>query len=196
MDTPRVLIVEDEPRYRATLVDMVRVLGFDPHPAGAAERALHMAAQTQYSLAIIDLNLPGMGGLELLEKLHADHPTLRAIILTGYGDLEAAQKAIRLDVVDFLTKPCPMGLLEEALGRAWRLALPGPTVAPPVENAPDMEPQDQSNKEDTTSLAALEKRHILDVLHQHQGNRRAAAAALGISERKLYYRLAEYGWKD
>jgi two-component system response regulator RegA len=108
------------------------------------------------------------------------------VILTGFGDLEAAKKAIRLDVVDFLTKPCSLAELETALGRASARRLQR------VDR--DSAPQSSMPAESGTPmlLEELERKHILATLQRHAGNRAETATELGISLRTLYYRLGEY----
>jgi DNA-binding NtrC family response regulator len=115
-----VLIVEDETRLREMLTRAVREMGFTPVGASTAEAALREAESRTFDILILDLNLPGMSGLDMLERLRQSQPDIQVIILTGFGDLDAARHAIRLDVVDFLTKPCALGTLEEALDRARR----------------------------------------------------------------------------
>ena len=190
-----VLIVEDEPRLREMLTRAVREMGFDPMAASTAEAALRSMEHRPADILILDLNLPGMNGMELLERLHASHPDVQVIILTGFGDLEAAKRAIHLNVVDFLTKPCALGALEEAIDRARRRRFK--TIQPELpEPDPEPEPVRQfqlPHPSDTSmSLEELEQRHILAVLEKNHGNRSATAAELGISLRKLYYRLGEY----
>ena len=104
--------------------------------------------------------------------------------VTGFGDLPHAQRAIELGVVAFLTKPCRLGELEQALDRARkRLAPPLPVLDPPPLPVPHASP---------VTLEDLERQHILSLLDQHQGNRTLTAKALGISRRTLQYRIAEY----
>src|SRR5947209_7225156 len=114
----RVLLVEDEPRLREMLLRAILEMGFEAIGTGTGEMALRVLEKQTFDTIIIDLNLPGMGGMDLLERVHERWPALQAVILTGFGDLEAAKKAIHLDVVDFLTKPCSLSELETALGRA------------------------------------------------------------------------------
>src|SRR5258708_24507291 len=83
-----------------------------------SELALKFMETQNIGIVILDLNLPGIDGIESLEKLRRRNRKVQAIILTGFGDLEAAKKAIHLDVVEFLTKPCTLGSLEVALARA------------------------------------------------------------------------------
>lgn len=176
------LIVEDEPRLRELLLRAVRDMGFPPTATRTGEEALRVMEAKAHAIVMLDLNLPGMGGLELLAILRQRWPALQAIILTGFGDLEAAKQAIHLDVVDFLTKPCPLGEIEAALDRARRRLAPMEKAALLPETA----------QAASGTMEDVEERHILAALARHQGNRSAAAAELGISVRKLYYRLAEY----
>ena len=187
-----VLIVEDELRLREMLHRAVREMGFNPTVAATGEAALREADKRQFDIAIVDLNLPGMGGLTMLERLRDSQPDVQAIVLTGFGDLDAARAAIRLDVVDFLTKPCALGALEESLDRARRRHFKATDPEPPVQPqdaqfAAATEPQPER-----LSLEELEQRHILAVLEKNDGNRTATAAELGISVRKLYYRIGQY----
>lgn len=189
-------------------------MGFEATAVGSAEQAVRVLEQKPYPVIVVDLNLPGVGGMELLQSVRTRWPATQAIILTGFGDLTAARQAIHLDVVDFLTKPCALGDLEVAIGRAFRrLQHNHPTALDPVIEPPDAAeekpqspgPLTASAQKSETSLAFaprdgseemsmedVERRTILAALEKHDGNRAATAAALGISLRKLYYRLGEY----
>ena len=90
----RVLLVEDEPRLREMLVGAMEEMHFQPAGCGSGESALRLLEQRPFDLAVIDLNLPGMSGLELFERLKQQFPKIRVIILTGFGDLETARKSI------------------------------------------------------------------------------------------------------
>jgi DNA-binding NtrC family response regulator len=177
----RVLIVEDEPRLRELLADVVPEMGFPARPSRSAEEALRILREEPVDILILDLQLPAMGGMELLEQVRREWPATQVIILTGFGDLAAAQQAIRLDVVEFLTKPCHLRDIELALDHARRrvAASSRATAAP-------------ASQERAQTLADAECRQILAALSRHGGNKTAAAAELGISRRKLHYRLAEY----
>ena len=201
----QVLLVEDESRLREMLTRAIHEMGFVPTAAPRAEAALRLLEQRGergFDILIVDLNLPGIGGLELLEQVRDRWPTTQAIILTGFGDLDAAKQAIRLDVVDFLTKPCPLGELEVALDRARnrRLKAAGvdpasltPRTDPARAAATEDDPSEgESDASAVPSLEEMEQRHILAVLEKNHGNRTATAAELGISLRKLYYRLGQY----
>lgn len=216
----RVLIVEDEPRLRSMLARAVPDMGMQVAAVASAEEALKHLAEHETDLMLVDLNLPGMTGMELLGQVREQHPDIQAVIMTGYGDLESAQDAIRMGVADFLTKPCSLGDLEQALERARKklaevralratprpstgpkpmpkveLDEPGPAVAVDVED-PGHDRKDDSPDGDQSprpsTLAEYERMHILEALKRHGGNRNETANELGISVRTLYYRLAEY----
>ncbi len=210
---PSVLVVDDEQRLREVLVRGIVQMGFDCTGSPHGEDALRQMQDRPRGVVIIDLNLPGIDGMSLFEKLRRGWPAVQVIVLTGFGDLDSAKHAIRLDVVDFLTKPTHLGELEQALTRAWQriddaagldaVQLPTPSVD---ELALDLQDDSQAGTsalgdfaihegalpQPGQSLDVLERKHILDTLARHDGNRRDTADALGISLRTLYYRLSQY----
>jgi DNA-binding NtrC family response regulator len=189
------LLVEDETRLRDMLTRAIHEMGFAPTAVAQAEPALRLMESRPFDILVVDLNLPGIGGLEFLELVHARWPTAQGIVLTGFGDLDAARQAIRLDVVDFLTKPCPLGELEVALDRARnrRLQAAGGDAGRAIDLSEPATPgADAPPAGATPSLEEMEQRHILAVLEKNHGNRTITASELGISLRKLYYRLGQY----
>ncbi len=179
----RVLVVEDEPRLRELLDRALVGWGFEVAAARSAEEAIRLTAAGPADIAVLDLNLPGMDGLELLGRLREKTPGLQAIILTGFASVEAAKQAVHLDVVEFLTKPCHLGELEKALDRAVRRLPAQYPQAAAVGGAIAVEGM---------TLHEVERQHILAALERHNGNRTATAVELGISRRTLYYKLEEY----
>jgi DNA-binding NtrC family response regulator len=179
---PCVLIVEDEKRLRELLVDVLPEMGCEPLAARSAEEAIKLIERHPPQIALLDLNLPGMSGLELLENLRRRFPLLQSIIMTGFGDLESARAALRLEAVEFLTKPFHLSDIEQALGKARRRLVTAMQPADRIDIAP--EPR---------TLAQAEREMILQALERHAGNRTAAARELGISRRTMHYKLKEYG---
>lgn len=180
----RVLIVEDEPRMRELLQRAVTGWGFDAVAARSGEEAIRLNDAKPFEIAILDLNLPIMDGLEALGRLREKAPSLQAIVLTGFASIDAAKRAVHLDVVEFLTKPCHLGELEQALDRALRRMAPTP---PEVLDQPDL-PVPAAG----VTLEEVERQHIISALYRNNGNRTATARELGISRRTLYYKLEEY----
>ena len=177
--TPRVLVVEDEPRLRDLLVDVLPEMGFAATAVRSGEDALRAMAASVHPIVLLDLHLPGVGGMDVFAEVRRRWPDTQVIVLTAYGDLAAAQGAIRLGVADFLTKPFHLNDVEAALERARRRMTEAlPAEPPPQEPTP-------------VTLAEAERAAILTALARHDGNRTAAAAELGISRRKLHYWLNE-----
>jgi DNA-binding NtrC family response regulator len=179
------LVIEDEARLRELLVDMAPDTGFTATGARSAEEAIRLMDAEPRDIVILDLNLPAMDGLEFLRQLRDRWPEAEVIILTGFGSLDAAREAIHLDVVEFLTKPCPLNQIEQALDRARRRIdadrlkrISSPPTAPAAIAGETLEEH--------------ERRLILAALDRNHGNRTATAAELGISRRTLHYRLSEY----
>lgn len=183
---PRVLVVDDEPRIVELISGVLRQWDCQVIAARSGEDGWRQVQQQAPDVAILDLNLPGMSGLDLLEKLRTLDRYVAAIILTGFGDLESAKRAIRLDVSDFLSKPFMLGELEQAIERALRRqsAMTNEKTAIEVEA--------ERAEEQAQTLEEKERKAIMDALKRNDGNRTAAAAELGISRRKLHYRLREY----
>jgi DNA-binding NtrC family response regulator len=197
--SPKVLIVEDEARLRELLLRVLPTWGFEAAAARSAEEAMRLAAADPPDILLLDLNLPGAGGLEFYKKVRERWPHIQAIVQTGFASIQAAREAIHLDVVEFLTKPASLGELEQALDRALRrLSAKPPLVLPPGGEFDDLEEPDADVPTDAPAGAAgktlheVERQHILATLSRNRGNRTATAQELGISRRTLYYKLDEY----
>jgi DNA-binding NtrC family response regulator len=198
--SPKVLIVEDEARLRDLFLRVLPGWGFEAAAARSAEEAMRLASADPPDILLLDLNLPGEGGLEFFRKLRERWPRVQAIVQTGFGSVEAAKQAIHLDVVEFLTKPASLGELERALDKALRrLSVQSPVVPNGVLGLPVDEggvsvdvPTDAPAGAAGKTLEEVERQHILAALARNRGNRTATAVELGISRRTLYYKLDEY----
>lgn len=193
----RVLVVEDEARLRQALMRAIPAMGFGPLEAGSAEEALKIMERDPCEVILLDLRLPGMNGMAFFEIVRQRWPDTQVIITTGYGNLEAAQKAVHLDAVEFLTKPCALHDMEMAIARACQRNLlatrRGKAKPALVDIAEEPAPvQAPATGAQPKSLQELERQHILAALERNGGNRTAAAQELGISRRTLHYRLKEY----
>ena len=104
----RVLIVEDDPAQRRILEELVKRFGFDALPVDGAAKGLDMLRSTTggtIELVILDLNMPGMDGMEFLERLQAIRGDLPVIVQTAQGSIETVIKAMRAGADDFVVKP-------------------------------------------------------------------------------------------
>lgn len=183
-----VLIVEDEPRYRAFLTETLRDMQCAAVGAASAREAHAAMEASPPDVLILDLNLPVVDGMTFLEQFRAMHPVAPVIIITGFGDLQSAQRAIHLGVTEFLTKPCHLGDIERAIDRARK------QIALRRESGPREHLAHAARDEDgdPRSLAVIEREAILDTLRACGGNRTAAAGRLGISRRALYNKIELY----
>lgn len=112
----RILIVEDEEKLRRVLAIQLESAGFEVETAGTAEEALRMAERA--GLVLTDLRLPGMDGLELLERLRRQNERLPVVVMTAFGSVEIAVEAMKKGAVDFLPKPFSMDHLMAVVRKA------------------------------------------------------------------------------
>lgn len=111
----RILIVEDEARIRAFLARAFEAEGFGVDVVGDGELGLARALAGHYGLVILDLMLPGLGGLDALRVLHGEKPDLPVLILSARSDLSIKLESFELGAVDYVVKPFS---LDELLARA------------------------------------------------------------------------------
>lgn len=100
-----ILIVDDEDRLRLSLSLILQKENYRVTTASSAEEALQCLQQRDYDLMFLDLNLPGMSGIDLLVEIHKRIPHMPVLILTAYAALESAVQAVRLGARDYLIKP-------------------------------------------------------------------------------------------
>ncbi|MCL4501388.1 MAG: sigma-54 dependent transcriptional regulator [Deltaproteobacteria bacterium] len=99
------LIVDDEPQIIQAVSGILQDEGFDVATAPDGETALKLLAAEPPDLVLLDINLPGLDGLEVLSELKKRQPWLPVIIISAYGSVENAVKATRLGAYDFIEKP-------------------------------------------------------------------------------------------
>lgn len=101
----RILIVDDETNVRLNYRITLETEGYEIFEAGSAALALEELVEGSFAVAILDLRMPEMDGLELLAKMREVGITVPAIIVTAYSDVPNAVKAMKLGAIDFLQKP-------------------------------------------------------------------------------------------
>ena len=100
-----ILIVDDEKPLRLSLSLILQKENYRVKTVANAEEALNCLQQQEYDLMFLDLNMPGMSGIELLVEVYRRYPHMPVLILTAYAGLESAIQAIRLGARDYLIKP-------------------------------------------------------------------------------------------
>lgn len=118
---PLVCIVDDDASVRRSLARLVRSAGYDVEAFASAQEFLVRPQPDGPCCLVLDLRMPGLGGLELQDLLAAAGTRVGIVFLTGHGDIRASVKAMRGGAIDFLTKPTNdlelLGAIERAL--AW-----------------------------------------------------------------------------
>ncbi len=116
---PRILVVDDDENFRSMLLDLLQASGYMTHGVEDGEAAISLLQELTFNLLLVDLRMPGMGGLELIRKAKSLYSDVRVIILTGYEAKESTFEALRLGVTDSLEKPIQdLRVLESAVERA------------------------------------------------------------------------------
>ncbi len=103
---PTILVVEDEPGVLQPLRDILQRAGYAVTAVDSGEAALEEITQREFDMALIDIKLKGISGMEVLAALRERSPHTVAIILTAYATLDTAVEALRQGAHDYLFKPC------------------------------------------------------------------------------------------
>jgi two-component system response regulator MprA len=114
----RLLIVDDEPNIRSALGTALRLLGYSVDEADSGEEALLLLERASYDLMVLDMHMPGLGGLEVMKRVRQLWPDLLIVILTGHATLESAIAAVKSEAVDYLLKPASTHEIAETVTRA------------------------------------------------------------------------------
>jgi FixJ family two-component response regulator len=114
-----VFVVDDDPLVRETLERLLTDCGYQVCSFACAEKFLNLDPRPASGCLVLDLDLPGLDGLELQQRLHTDQTPLPIVFLTGMGDIPTSVRAMKNGATDFLTKPVSDG----ALRRAVRIAM-------------------------------------------------------------------------
>ncbi|MFZ5445933.1 MAG: sigma-54-dependent transcriptional regulator [Myxococcota bacterium] len=113
-----ILIVEDDKAMAQILVEGLARRGYQARAAHDGAAALTALKEQDFEAVVTDLNMKGMDGLTLCERVVSDHPGLPVLVITAFGSMDTAIKAMRAGAYDFLTKPFELEALALALGRA------------------------------------------------------------------------------
>jgi DNA-binding response OmpR family regulator len=101
----RVLIVDDEAELVGALAERLRLRGFEATGATSGEAALAHLVAAPCDVVLLDLKMPGLGGLEVLRRIRERRPELPVILLSGYGATGDADRGMQLGAYDYLMKP-------------------------------------------------------------------------------------------
>ena len=111
MDKYRVLIVDDEEELVTTIAERLQIRGIQAQTATDGENALQMIEADPPQVVVLDVMMPGMGGIEVLQRMKAQNLKIPVILLTGYGSTEQGMEGMKLGAFDYLMKPCDLNNL-------------------------------------------------------------------------------------
>jgi two-component system, LuxR family, response regulator FixJ len=172
---PLVHVVDDNQEMRDSLQLLLKSVAIDARTYATADDFLLRFAHPpdRPAVLLLDVRMPGMSGMALLERLRAEHPLLPIIMITGHGDIDMAVRAMKLGAMDFITKPFSSQALLDRIHDVVRQA--------PEAAAPEVEAELAAGR-----LATLtpREREIFDRIVRGASNK-AIAIGLGISVRTV-----------
>ncbi len=115
---PTIMIVDDDAAFRHVMGSELGRLDFAIVAVESGEEAIRRATEAEPDVILLDLQLPGMSGLDALRVLHEQRPACEIIMLTGHGTIDTAIESIRAGAFDYVMKPCPLDELEIRIQRA------------------------------------------------------------------------------
>jgi DNA-binding NtrC family response regulator len=118
---PRILIVDDEERFRTTLGKRLTERDLDVETVGSGEEAIKLIKEKLFDVVVLDVKMPGMDGIETLAEIKKVNPNLEVLMLTGHASVDSAVDGMRLGAYDYLMKPCEIDILMEKITGAYEI---------------------------------------------------------------------------
>jgi two-component system OmpR family response regulator len=121
MDDYRVLIVDDEEELVTTIAERLQIRGIQAQIATDGETALKMIEENPPQVVVLDVMMPGIGGIEILQRMKAQNLKIPVILLTGYGSTEQGKEGMKQGAFDYLMKPCDLNNLISKIQEAVKI---------------------------------------------------------------------------
>ncbi|MFC1540373.1 response regulator [Gemmatimonadota bacterium] len=115
MEPVRVLIVDDEEELTSALEERLNLRGFQARGVNTGAEALAWLEETPCDVVLLDVKMPGLGGLEVIKRIKNVYPQLEVILLTGHGSAQDAERGMELGAYDYLMKPLKIEVLAQLL---------------------------------------------------------------------------------
>jgi len=113
-----ILVVDDDPVVNDSLAKWFRSEGYVAQPVADSRQALEAVQEVEYDLALIDIQMPGMNGMELQSRLRGIRPEITVVIMTGYPSEDTEERAFALGACAYVTKPVDLDDLSNLVGVA------------------------------------------------------------------------------
>ncbi len=115
---PNILIIDDEPSICWALSELAKSMGFEAETASDASDGMSKLADGPTDVVVLDIQLPGFSGLDVLPKIKSDYPDVPVVVITAFGTMETAITAIQRGAFEYLLKPVDMEVLKTVLSAA------------------------------------------------------------------------------
>lgn len=169
------LLIDDDDAFLQVLQRSLGRQGIEARLARGHQEAKTLLSEGHFHRCVLDLNLAGESGLQLLPELLDMHPDLEILVLTGYGSIATAVEAMRRGAVNYLCKPVTVSQLLAGFE--------------PIDAPPDL-------RAEPPSVEEMEWEHIQRVLNENEGNVSATARALNMHRRTLQRKLQKHSrWR-
>ena len=116
--TEKVLLVDDEEEFVETLAERMRSRGMEVTTTTSGKSALEQVDKEPFDVVILDLQMPGMDGLEVLARIKKRQPDIQVVLLTGHATVSKSVEAIKRGAMEFLEKPVDLSSLSEIIHKA------------------------------------------------------------------------------
>ncbi|MFO7654796.1 MAG: response regulator [Candidatus Krumholzibacteriia bacterium] len=114
----RVLVVDDEEELTSTLTERLHFRGFPAEGVTSGAAALARLEQDDFDVVVLDVKMPGLGGLEVIERIKARRPEVQVILLTGHSSARSAEDGLNLGAFEYVLKPVKIDILVDMIQRA------------------------------------------------------------------------------
>jgi DNA-binding NtrC family response regulator len=115
---PRVLLVDDEEKFLEVLAQRLGTRGINAETSTTGEEALVKIKNRNFDAIVLDVMMPGLGGIETLKRIKQEHPEVQIIMLTGQGTVDKAVDAMKEGAIDFMEKPADINKLLDKISEA------------------------------------------------------------------------------
>lgn len=170
----RIMLIDDEKEMEVFLRDALQGEEYELVQFTTGREAVEYLQKNKVHLILLDVQLPDMNGIEILEKIRANDPVTKIVVVTAFATVEMAVQAMKMGADDFLCKPITLENVREVVLKQLKEVVP------------------ESKRGIGVPLEEIERKHIHYVLRLNNNNRRKTAEALGISLRTLYYKIKQY----
>jgi signal transduction histidine kinase len=165
MDTANILVIDDEVGVREGCRRALELRGFQVTTAEHGAEGLHTLRHAQFDLVLLDAMMPGIGGLELLDRIQEHDPNLICVMITGYATVDLAATAMKQGAYDFLPKPFTADELLTAVRRGLEERQRRLTATQQQEQKEEAEELERARQE-MAKLDAMQSRFMLVIAHE------------------------------